>query len=220
MGRLETLVEPGRQFSRAKGHIAISGTGRAGTTLLVKLLHRAGLETGFSEQDLTETEQHVSRAGLEIAPSAQNAGCLPDVIKSPALFLNAGRGLSEGWLKIDLLIVPVRDIDQVLKSRSYVTQRTFHEYFTKGMLRGGFVGGMKMLFRQREATLNMFHANVSTAVKHDIPMIFLDFPRFARDEAYFVSSLHPVLSRYRNIDRALLAAAHRRECNPDLVRAG
>ncbi len=201
-----------------KSHIAICGTGRAGTTLLVRILHSAGLETGFSDQQLDETLNHISRAGLERYSSRENAANLPDVIKSPSLYEWASSGLRDKWLKIDHMIVPIRDIDQVLSSRFRVTSRTFHEYFSKGMLRGGFVGGPTKIFKQREATLELFFQNVLLAVDHGIPLTFISFPRFVHDVDYFIEILGPTLKGNRDVDPSVLRQAHQDECRPDLVR--
>jgi hypothetical protein len=59
-------------------HCLISGTGRAGTTFLVVLLTRLGLDTGFAEETMMIDE--IARAGLEhafIEPTS------PYLIKSP-----------------------------------------------------------------------------------------------------------------------------------------
>lgn len=215
---LPSDMSPGLSGTRQKSHIAICGTGRAGTTLLVRILHSAGLDTGFTRSQIDKTLNHVARAGLERGANRQTVESLPDVIKGPSMYKWAAGGLSEGWLKLDRIIVPVRDIDEVLKSRRRVTSRSFHEYFTKGRLRGGFVGGPKMLFKQREATLELFFQSVHMAVVHGVPLNLLSFPRFARDEDYFIEALGRDLWSDRGMDEKTLRYAHRKECNPELIR--
>lgn len=203
------------------GHIVICGTGRAGTTLLVRILRNSGLDTGFSEDDISELREHYSNAGLETkALKKARVARLPDVIKNPKFFEYAGEGLSEGWLHVDRMIIPIRDIDEVLASRKRVTQRTFWEYFTRKGLRGGFVGGPQNIFNQRAVMLNHFFRNVHLAVEYQIPITFLSFPRFVSDEEYFIRTLGPPLRADRGIEDDALRRAHQAEADPSLVRTG
>lgn len=206
-------------------HIAICGTGRAGTTLLVRILRKAGLDTGFSDDDVEMTLSHPSNAGLERTPRKRKMAEMPDVIKSPHLFEFAGTGLREGWLKLDLMIVPVRDIDKVVKSRTSVTRMNLLQYFTKASQRGtslrgngGLIRGRRNIFRQREAVLDMFFQNIFLAVENDVSIVFLSFPRFARDADYFMSALLPALSAIRDIDADKLREAHASESDTSLIR--
>lgn len=52
-----------------RGHVVICGTGRAGTTLLLKILHKAGL-------------RDMRRGRLERRMTAATAASLPDLVKS------------------------------------------------------------------------------------------------------------------------------------------
>ena len=207
-----------RRDDYIKSHIGICGTGRSGTTLLVRIFHSAGLDTGFTREQIDETEKHVSRAGLERRANRKSAASLPDIVKSPTLHLWASRGIKEGWLKFDLIIVPIRDIDNVLSSRTYVSIMSIRDYLSGQKSRGGYFGGIQNIFSQRRVLLETFFHNISMAVDHRIPITFLSFPRFARDEQYFVETLGPVLETMRGMDSAVLREAHRRECNQDYIR--
>jgi hypothetical protein len=143
---------------------------------------------------------------------------LPDVIKSPSFYKAFLGDHSSEWLKVEIMIVPVRDIEAVVRSRKHVTSKTFWEYFTRGWLRGGVAGGKRMIFRQREAALDMFFQNVFFAVKRDIPVILLEFPRFVEDESYFLEKLHPFLLEARGVGKEELREAFRAECDPSKVR--
>lgn len=46
-----------------KSHTIIAGTGRAGTTLLVRLFTRMGMDTGFNDSDTEMAEKSIGRAG-------------------------------------------------------------------------------------------------------------------------------------------------------------
>lgn len=201
-----------------RGRIAICGTGRAGTTLLVKLLHRAGLETGYDDTDLCETDRHVAQAGLERVPSPRTIERFPDVFKSPQLHKVGERGLREGWLALDLLIVPMRDVDEVVRSRRSVTLRQITGYIRGAPLRGGMVGGARNVFRQREVLLDGFYRTIEMAAKHRIELILLEFPRLARDPDHFAGRLAEPLARLRGVSPDALIAAHRAECRPELIR--
>ena len=102
------------------GKVFISGTGRAGTTLLVQLLTELGLDTGFDRSSLDESYFSSARAGLEWDLSDRNG---PRFQKSPFLCDRLGEIVSRGD-KIDLLIVPVRAISDAAKSRLKVQFET------------------------------------------------------------------------------------------------
>jgi len=96
------------------GKIIITGTGRCGTTFLVRLFTWAGLKTGFP------AEATLRSHGLELAAFSAYPGI--DVMKSPRwvdiedldslleLFRRKGE-------RVETFIVPVRDAREVARSR-------------------------------------------------------------------------------------------------------
>ena len=52
IGRFAGLFRGTAAGSKERGHVLIAGTGRAGTTLLVRICARLGLDTGFSDDQI------------------------------------------------------------------------------------------------------------------------------------------------------------------------
>ena len=77
--------------------IIICGTGRAGTTLLVRILTVAGMDTGFKPHRFKGVEENLGRAGLEKPVRRHTADKLPLVVKSPQIVDVLPQLLEEGW---------------------------------------------------------------------------------------------------------------------------
>ncbi len=91
------------------GKIVITGTGRAGTTLLVAMLTDLGMDTGY-------------RPGIEAKRSGGLEGDIerpdaPRVVKAPTLSLGLREVLDRGNVRVEHVIIPVRDLDIAAASR-------------------------------------------------------------------------------------------------------
>jgi hypothetical protein len=94
--------------------IIIAGTGRAGTSFLVRLLTRLGYDTGYTPD--REDFHPTIRAGCEQFAGDWSRGWWeqsPRIVKSPFLSIT----LPSIRVPIDHVICPVRDLDQVQQSR-------------------------------------------------------------------------------------------------------
>lgn len=101
--------------SAADGHILISGTGRAGTTLLVQYFTALGFDTGFTLERAMHTTDPIAKAGLEHGLDQ----ALPYVSKSPRYTDTLGANLDEG-LRVKWCLVPMRDLYSAAESRRRV----------------------------------------------------------------------------------------------------
>ena len=117
--------------------IIIGGTGRAGTTLLMRIFTVAGLDTGFSERDILQVENNEGRAGLERLPNRKNFHKLPRIIKSPMLDDKIPRILAGNWFPIGLAIIPIRNLREAAQSRVAVHERAVAEGLNPKTARGG-----------------------------------------------------------------------------------
>jgi hypothetical protein len=90
--------------------IAIAGPGRSGTSLLVKILNAAGLNTPGSETEYDEVN-----AGRESRIGADSPF---DVDKDPWLFAYAESLSDEDWSEYRALIIPIRNLHYASISRS------------------------------------------------------------------------------------------------------
>lgn len=206
-------------------HIVISGTGRAGTSFLVKYLHTCGLETHLSKNP-TGTLNGEANAGLEDYPLPENLDALPYVIKSPWISFDPDLALSHEGLSIDAIIFPVRSLTEAASSRVTLQRVAMHKEnpWMRRLSRswdhwadspGGMVFPLNVEDEKRILAVG-FHNLVHYCVVKEIPIIFLDFPRFINDGEYLYNSISKVL----NVDRETALRAHGELADASLVRSG
>jgi hypothetical protein len=157
--------------------VVITGTGRAGTTLLVQVLTDLGLDTGFTPEHQVNERVH---AGLEFRIESPNA---PRIIKDPNLSRRLGGLLDRGVVAIEHVIIPVRDLDVAVASRVRNTKygSNLHTF-------GGLFGTPRAT-RQREALALLFYELLYTVTRYDLPHTLLLFPRFTEDWEYTYAKL-------------------------------
>lgn len=162
-----------------KHHVLIAGTGRAGTSFLVRLLTRCGVDTGYTKGH--EGFNHTIRAGCErIAGTPCNAAVwnkFPYVMKSP--YLSTGIDALHGvHIPIDAVIVPVRNLDDVYRSR--ITNKV------------PWSGD-----NTREHLAQVLGECIGACLNHNIPLVLLSFNRMflEKDGAkYLWDHLSPIFS--------------------------
>ena len=189
-------------------HCLISGPGRAGTTLLVILLTRLGVSTGFTEE--TATNENVARAGLELIEARKQS---PYVVKSPWLCDRVDRLLTaDPGLVIDNVLVPLRDLGAAAESRAVVQE------MTTGSRSGDTVpGGLWSTTdpaQQEEVLRRQLSTLVVSLARHDIPITLLWYPRLAQDPPYLYGKLRFMLGE-TSFDE--FEAVFRRTVRPDWV---
>ncbi len=160
-----------RKCTMSDGKIVITGTGRAGTSLLVAILSDLGLDTGFPP-------------GVPI-PAGRNAGlenrvrdpAAPRIVKTPAVMFVLDEIVAEG-ITIDHVIVPMRDLAVASASRIRVS-----DYGVAVGRPGGLVG-TRTPWGQERLLARRFHDFMCTIAELEIPCTLLAFPRFASDWEY------------------------------------
>jgi hypothetical protein len=157
--------------------VVITGTGRAGTTLLVQVLTDLGLDTGFAPDH--QVDERIN-AGLEFRIESPNA---PRIIKDPNLSRRLGGLLDRGEVEVEHVIIPVRALDIAVASRVRNTKygSNLHTF-------GGLFGTARAT-RQREALALLFYELLYTVARYDIPHTLLLFPRFTEDWEYTYEKL-------------------------------
>jgi hypothetical protein len=162
----------GRTDPTLRPRVLITGTGRAGTTLLVQVLTDIGLDTGFTPESAINPD---ARAGLEKRLDDPEA---PWIVKSPNVIRRLDGLLASGAVSLEHVIIPIRDLDVAAASRVRNTK-----YGSNLSARGGLLGTLHAT-KQREAlALLQYHLMYTLAV-HDVPHTLLLFPRFASDWEY------------------------------------
>lgn len=183
--------------------IIITGTGRAGTTFLVRLLTELGLDTGYTSSSWRGDFHTHCMAGLEhniFDPEA------PYVVKNPALCTELEAVLSSGEIVVDYALIPIRELSAAARSRIRV-----------GGANGSVPGGLWMTDKpddQQAALAAAFHQLVHTLTAYEVPHAFLDFPRFVQDSDYAFAKLKPVLGE---IGRERFGEVFARIADPSLV---
>ena len=159
------------------GKILISGTGRAGTSLLVAILSDLGLDTGFAPGVRIDP---ASNAGLERGMLRPDA---PRIVKVPGQLFALGDVLDRGVVDVEHVIVPVRDLAVASASRVRVAG-----YGRRQGARGGLAGTWRPGHQER-VLAEAFYSFVHALVHFDVPFTMIDFPRFAGDWEYLHAKL-------------------------------
>jgi hypothetical protein len=188
----------------ARKHLIITGPGRSGTTLLVRLFDELGFETHAKQLPYYER----ARAGLEADILAADA---PYVVKKPNVTWLLREMLQSGQLlrnSVEWLIVSLRDLDQAAASRMQITASS-RAVAAPGGLRTRRPG--KQRHELAETTYSLFQ----TAAAFELPVIVIEYPTFAKDSEYAYRRLEPAL---RNCTKAEFDRAWRAVVDPSLVR--
>lgn len=189
-----------------KHHLLISGTGRAGTTFLVQLLTQLGFDTGFA--NASEDIHAGCNAGMEWQVDDIARRKAPYVVKSPALCEHIEEVLQTPGVVIDCMIIPMRDLYSAAESRRTNARNA------KSRKAPGALWLTKNPRKQEAALAVYFHHLVHALVKHNVPMIWLHFPRLVKDPAYLYAQLQPVLN---GKDFSTFEQAFRAVSRPELV---
>jgi hypothetical protein len=193
----------------ARHHVIISGTGRAGTTFLVQLLGRLGLETGVGSGVVTGVDP-TANAGLECDIRRGDA---PYVVKAPHLCGTLDAVLAGGDVVVDHALVPVRDLYGAAESRRDVLRRS-NSQLPPQLLAGGLFGTDDPA-AQEAALATRLYQLIHTLAKHDVPTTLLYFPRLVEDPEYLFGKLRLVLPT--GMEYAVFVDAFREVSKPELV---
>lgn len=174
-------------------HVIISGTGHAGTTLLVQYFTRLGLDTGFSLEQAASDVDPIASAGLEFSDLSVEA--LPYIVKSPWLCETLSEVLKKNSVRIKAAIVPIRELEKAALSRVRVTEEATRQGFNGAEHPGGLWGTANPE-EQQSALARRFFDLIFTLTEYQVPIYFLSFPRFARDTDYLYRVLEPFLSEH------------------------
>lgn len=153
--------------------ILITGTGRSGTTFLVKLFTLLDFDTGFDKKDYLTYVFENCNAGLEKTMNDNH-----EVLKSPSFIKDIDSIIKDH--KIKLVIIPVRNYTDSAKSRA-----------SRGFNNGGL--WFAHTAEEQEAFYYKLIANyVYYMTKFDINTAFLDFDRMTTDKQYLYDRLNSI----------------------------
>jgi uncharacterized coiled-coil DUF342 family protein len=193
-----------RRVDPPQRHVFIGGTGRAGTSFLVGYLAEMGLETHVAVHD-TPFWDDEANAGFEDhwKIMKEDGGRSPYLLKSPWLFEYIDDVLADSAVRLDAVIIPMRDLTEAATSRVVLELQSIHRkapwmaelsrsWETWAYTPGGVVYSLNPIDQGRLLAVG-FHHLVQRLVKADIPLLLLDFPRLAEDADYLLAKLRPLL---------------------------
>ena len=219
------MVEKNHRLQR---HLLIAGTGRAGTSFLVRYLDELGIDTILHRTGENAAWDEEANAGLEEMPFTSQDDDLPYVVKSPWLYQYIDELLADPAFIIDAVVIPVRDLAEAVMSRCVIERRAMHQnapwmgecsriWEEWAQVPGGITYSLNPLDQGRLLAVG-FHHLVQRLVAADIPIIFLAFPRLVADATYLFNKLRPILPN--TIDLEVACRAHRCTADPLKVRIG
>jgi hypothetical protein len=204
----------------SSSHVIISGTGRAGTTFLVQLLTRLGLDTGFDRNTMAVLPAAqsarmgmdyfpIARAGLEMDIRAPGA---PYIVKTPFLCDWTEEALASS-IRIEHAIIPVRQFEAAAASRAHVQRETTGSV-NRTIKAAGGLWDIDLAEHQVGILRQKFTNLIEVLVRNNIPITFLSFPRHVRDPDYLFGKIRFLLG---NIDLTSFRAAYEEVVRPELV---
>ncbi|WP_157974602.1 hypothetical protein [Lewinella sp. IMCC34183] len=207
-----------------KHHAVISGTGRAGTTFLVQLLTKLGVDTGFDPERMMEKDYHnTARAGMETDIRRNPAQY---IVKSPQFCDYADQVFDMPEIVIDHVFVPMRDIRGAAESRRRVHREsiqslTLWERIKRYLPRNKkkFAGGLKTLHVTDAEEVGQWlqgqlYKLLLACSSREVPVTLLHYPTHTADSRYTFNKLKPILGdvSYEQFKQVFEAVA-----NPQLV---
>ena len=216
---------PSPDQGQRRHHLLIAGTGRAGTSFLVRYLDALGLDTHLS-RELNVFWSDTAGAGFEDLPLILEQDNLPYVVKSPWIGEFVDQILREDKFTIDAVLIPVRDLEDAASSRVILElqsiyekskwmlsmDRTWNEW---GVTPGGIIYSLDPVDQERLLAVK-FVRLVQSLVRANVKLVLLDFPRIVKDPVYLFSKLSDLLPT--GIDVQLAIEAHKRVADDNKVR--
>jgi len=185
-------------------HVVIAGTGRAGTSFLVRFLSECGVPAG----DLDQLQYFDdARAGLEQHLSNDTEAYL---VKDP-WFHEYMESLDLAAIDLEAVIIPVRD--PRLSALSRVRQERAHSFkhddlqanrSTYGFVPGGVLYSLSVDDQERVLAVGQARL-LAWCLERSIPTCLLHFPRLVNDCEYTVDTLWWLLGQFCDRDHAVAA---------------
>ena len=206
-------------------HLLITGSGRAGTSFLVRYLTEAGLDTHLSRRGPRAWFDENANAGLEDMLTDPNP---PYVVKNTWAFEMIEEILSDPTIHIDGVIIPMRDLAEAASSRVVLERQSFHRQlpWLSQLQRswdhacrttGGVVYYLDPVDQARLLAVG-FHRLLECLVRTETPMCLLSFPRLTEDGEYLHRQLRDWLPAAFDLEQGL--QAHARIADAGKVRMG
>ena len=162
--------------------ILITGTGRCGTTFLIKLFSFLDFNTGYDRNNYNLSIFSNCNSGMEKKYKDDY-----HVLKNPTFIMDIENIVNDTTIKIKNVIIPIRDLNISAKSRVKHGKET-----------GGLWNANDEL-SQIEFYKKILTNYIVISTKYDINTIFLDFDKMINDKTYLFNKLKILLDE-KNID--------------------
>ena len=162
--------------------ILITGTGRCGTTFLIKLFSFLDFDTGYNRDNYNLSISPICNSGME-----RNYQDNYYILKNPTFIMDIENILNDSSIIIKNVIIPIRDIKISAKSR-----------VKHGEQNGGLWNAQDEL-SQIDFYKNILTNYIFISTKYDINTIFIDFDKMINNKTYLFNKLKIILDE-KNID--------------------
>ena len=156
--------------------IYITGTGRCGTTFLIKLFSFLNFDTGYTKKNYHKNINDNCNSGMEKKYDDKFR-----IIKNPTIINNISIILNDPSIKIKVIIIPIRNYK--LSALSRVKYKNNH---------GGLWNAI-----DEKTQIQFYNKIISNyiyyMVKYEINTIFLDFDKMIIDKKYLFDKLKFIL---------------------------
>ena len=188
--------------------VIVTGTGRCGTSFLMHLFTKIGLNTGFTKSEADEQMTRIDglNAGIEHALGGSRID-KAEIIKNPEFIrLDKFVPLSQKY-NIRHVIIPIRGLLQTAQSRKHMQGVTHGGY-------GGFWLKAENLNDQVYAHSMHMYSFMEHLTKEDIPFTMIHFDKMMSDPNY----LHSKLSKLLDIKFTYFKHHYENTVRPDFIR--
>ena len=170
--------------------IFITGTGRCGTTFLIKLFSFLNFDTGFDKTNYKNGIIPQCNAGMERLYNEKFY-----ILKNPLFITQIEKIMEDKNTKIKKVIIPIRDFKLSAKSRVKYKNEC-----------GGLWNA-----KDEASQINFYREIVSNYLymmtKYDIDTIFIDFDKMVNDKQYLFNKLKDILDE-KKIDFGLFSTIY------------
>ena len=162
--------------------ILITGTGRSGTTFLIKLFSFLDYNTGYDRNNYKDSISSNCNSGMERKYNANYY-----IIKNPTFISDIENIVKDKSIKIKNVIIPIRDLKESAQSR------------VKHGNKNGGLWNAKDELSQINFYKDILTNYIIISTKYDIITIFIDFDKMINNKTYLFNKLKNILDE-KNID--------------------
>lgn len=169
-----------------KPKILITGTGRCGTTFLIKLFTFLEFDTGYTKENYMESIYKNCNSGMEKKITEDYY-----ITKDPEFLEQIDKIITNSDISIKQIIIPIRDYTLSAKSR------VFHNNEAGLSNESNKIPGGLRNARNEEEQIQFYNNLISNyvfnMVKYNINTLFLDFDKMVNDKQYLFEKLKHIL---------------------------